>query len=830
MKSFVAYPEALPIASVMDDILASLARSANLVLQAPPGAGKTTGVPLALLDQPWRREGRILVLEPRRLAARAAAARMAATRGETVGEICGYRVRFDSRVGPKTRIEVVTDGLFTRMIQDDPGLDGIAAVLFDEFHERRLDTDLALALCLEAQSALRPDLRLIVMSATLDAGPAAAMMGNCPIVTATGRSFPVTLRHLPTPAPERFGQGVTEAIAMALKADKGDILVFLPGVREIRQTQRALSHHELPDNIQVLPLYGDLDQKAQERALSPPADGQRKIVLATAIAETSLTIPGVLQVVDAGLARTGRYDPRSGMTRLETVRVTQAAATQRAGRAGRTGPGICWRLWPEARHRALEAFTPAEIAQADLAPLVLELAQWGTDDPTQLKLLDQPNPGALASAKSLLIALGALDDQGRITPHGQAMSRLGLHPRLAHMLLTGSTLGEPSLAAAIAAALGERLSLPGGRDSDLRAQIELLVNPKGHETARRACDVAKRLVRQIGQTWQTPTPARAGHILALAYPDRIAERRGGSGRFRLSGGRGAFVPETEPLAEEPYLAVADLDGQVPHARIWLAAPITKAELEEVLGSRIATIEEVIWDESTKSVQARRRRVLGALVLAEQRLEAPPRERVVAALLDGIVRHGIECLPWSNAARSLQQRIGFIARVEGNAASWPATDDESLCRDLAGWLGPALTHHRTLADLQGLDMEELLLGRLDWGQRRRLDQVAPTHITVPSGSRIAIQYGGDGPPVLAVKLQEMFGLAQTPAVAEGKVALQLHLLSPARRPIQVTSDLPGFWAGSYRAVRADLRGRYPRHPWPEDPTSAVPTARAKPRGT
>ena len=830
MNSSAAAAEALPIASVIGDILASLAQAANLVLQAPPGAGKTTGVPLALLDQPWRREGRILVLEPRRLAARAAASRMAAVLGETVGETCGYRVRFDSRVGPKTKIEVVTDGLFTRMIQDDPGLDGIAAVLFDEFHERRLDTDLALALCLEAQSALRPDLRLIVMSATLDAGPVAAMMGNCPVVTASGRSFPVALRHLPQPTPERLGEAIAETVALALASGDGDILVFLPGVREIRQAQRALANHDIPAGVEVLPLYGDLDQKTQERALAPLADGRRKVVLSTAIAETSLTIPGVLQVVDAGLARNGRYDPRSGMTRLETVRVTQAAATQRAGRAGRTGPGICWRLWPEAQHRALEPFTPAEITQADLAPLVLELALWGTDDPSALKLLDQPNPGARASAKALLLDLGALDDQGRITAHGRAMSRLGLHPRLAHMLLAGSERGEASLAAAIAAALGERLSLPGGRDSDLRAQIELIVNPKGHEPARRAADLAKRLVRQIGQTWQTPTPTRAGPILALAYPDRIAERRGAPGRFRLSGGRGAFVPETEPFASEPYLAVADLDGQLPHARIWLAAPIAKVELEEVLGSRIATIEEVVWDESTQSVQARRRRILGTLVLGEQRLDKPPRERVIEALLDGIVRQGLACLPWTDAARNLQQRIAFLARIEGDAASWPPTDDESLCRDLPEWLGPALTHHRSLADLQSLDVRDLLFSRLDWEQQRRLDQLAPTHITVPSGSRIAIQYEADGPPVLAVKLQELFGLAQTPTVAAGKVPLQLHLLSPARRPIQVTSDLPGFWAGSYRAVRADLRGRYPRHPWPEDPTSATPTARAKPRGT
>lgn len=818
----------LPIAAVIDDVLAALANAGNLVLQAPPGAGKTTGVPLALLRQPWC-DGRIIVLEPRRLAARAAAARMAASLGEAIGETCGYRVRFDSRIGPRTRIEVVTDGLFTRMIQDDPGLEGVAAVLFDEFHERRLDTDLALALCLEAQAALRPELRLVVMSATLDAGPAAVLLGDCPVVTASGRSYPVTIRHLAAPPADRLAQGVVEAVAEALSAAAGDILVFLPGSGEIRQVQRALGTLALPSEILVLPLYGDLDQKAQERALAPAPPGHRKIVLATAIAETSLTIPGVMQVVDAGFSRSGRYDPRSGMTRLETVRVTQAAATQRAGRAGRTAPGLCWRLWPEAQHRALAEFTPAEITQADLAALVLELAQWGVGDPGQLKLLDQPNPGALAAARSLLVALGAVDSAGKITAHGRRMSGLGLHPRLAHMLLAAAGSGEASLAAAIAAVLGERLIPPGGRDLDLRAQLELVIAPRGFEPARRVSDIARRLLRQIGEAWSPPAPARAGAVLALAYPDRIAERRGGPGRFRLSGGQGAVVPETDPFAGEAYLAVADLDGQVPHARIRLAAPVTKDEIEAALADRIATIEEVVWDDTTASVQARRRRCIGALTLAEQRLEQPPRERVTAALLEGIAKRGLDCLPWSEAALALRRRIAFAARVDGETA-WPAVDDASLLTSLADWLGPALTRQRSLADLQALDMTSLIRNRLDWEQGRRLDLLAPAEITVPSGSRVAIHYEEDGAPVLAVKLQEMFGLTQTPTVAQGKVPLQLHLLSPARRPIQVTSDLAGFWAGSYRAVRADLRGRYPRHPWPEDPTAAIPTARAKPRGT
>ena len=819
----------LPIDEILPELLAVLERSSNLVLQAPPGAGKTTGVPLALLGEAWRGDGKIVVLEPRRLAARSAAARMASSLNETVGQRCGYRVRLDSRVGPKTRIEVVTDGLFTRMIQDDPSLDGVAAVLFDEFHERRLDTDLGLALCLEVQAALRPDLRLVVMSATLDAAPVAALMDGCPVVTAAGRSYPVTVNHLSAPAPNRLGQSIASAVKNALDAGPGDLLVFLPGAPEIRQTQRALGNEELGDGTDVLPLYGDLDQAAQDRALAPAMDGRRKIILATSIAETSLTIAGIRHVVDAGFARTGRYDPRTGMTRLETIRVSQAGAEQRAGRAGRTAPGTAWRLWPEAQHRSLARFTAPEIAEADLAPLLLELAQWGTSDPAGLRLLDQPNPAGLARARSLLADLGALNPEGRLTPHGKRMTGLGVHPRLAHMLLAAEP-GDESLAAAIAAVLNERITLPGPRDSDLRARLEFIANPRGNDIARRALEAARRLLRQTGKAWQTFDPARAGAVLALAYPDRIAERRGGPGRFRLSSGQGTFVPETDPLAAEDYLAVAELDGQVPLSRIWLAAPVTKPELETVLADRIETVEEIAWDDKVGSVQARRRRVFGALVFQESRIEQPPVERVVEALLDGIRQNGLACLPWSEEALSLRSRIGFLARIDGDQGNWPAMDDVALAEDLETWLRPALAGRRSLADLQALDMAALMHDLLDWEQRQRLDSLAPTHITVPSGSRIAIRYESDGPPVLAVKLQEMFGLARTPAIADGKVPLQLHLLSPARRPIQVTSDLAGFWAGSYHAVRADLRGRYPRHPWPEDPAAATATAKAKPRGT
>ena len=820
-------PPNLPIRSALPALLAALAARPNAVLQAPPGAGKTTGVPLALLGQAWLDGAKIVMLEPRRLAARAAARRMAALLGEAVGETVGYRVRLETRVSRRTRIEVVTDGVFTRMIQDDPGLDGIGAVLFDEFHERRLETDLGLALCLDAQSGLRPELRLVAMSATLDAGPVAALMGDAAMITSEGRAFPVEIRHLPAPTANRLAEAVADAIDQALD-EPGGLLVFLPGGGEIRRVQRTLESRRLPPGIDLLPLYGDLDPGAQDQALSPAPPGRRKIVLATSIAETSLTIDGVRQVIDAGLARGGRYDPRTGMVRLETSRVSQAAATQRAGRAGRTEPGIAWRLWPEAQHKALPVRPEPEIELADLAPLALELAQWGLADAGALRLLDPPNPAAFATARRLLADLGALDEDGRLTGHGRRMAELGLAPRLAHMVLTAADQGTGVLAATIAAALGERDI--AGRDADLRSRLELIERPAGNDAARRAREIARRLARQVDLPWGPIDPAGAGAVLALAYPDRIAKRRAEGGRFRLSGGQGAFLPELDPLAGADFLAVADLDGQAPDARIWLAAPLSQAELELALGDRIHTVDEVMFEPATRSVQARRRRRLGALVLGDAPLAKPKAEAVTAALIDGIRQTGLGVLPWTDAAQSFRHRVAFLARIEGIAAGWPDLDDAALTTGLTDWLAPALEGKRSLGDLASLDLLALLRDRLDWSQAQALDQKAPTHVTVPSGSRIAIDYGADDTPVLAVKLQEMFGLAETPAIAGGRVRLKLHLLSPARRPIQVTSDLGGFWAGSYKAVRADLRGRYPRHPWPENPLEAPPTARAKPRGT
>jgi ATP-dependent helicase HrpB len=823
---FAPLPPHLPIRAALPEVLAALAAGSNAVLQAPPGAGKTTGVPLALLGQSWLGTAKIIMLEPRRLAARAAARRMADLLGEPVGETVGYRVRLDTRVSRRTRIEVVTDGVFTRMIQDDPGLDGIGAVLFDEFHERRLETDLGLALSLDAQAGLRPELRLVAMSATLDAGPVAGLMGGAPVITSEGRAFPVEIRHLAPPAPGRLAEAVADAVDQALD-EPGGLLVFLPGGGEIRRVQRLLEARRLPAGIDLLPLYGDLDPAGQDRALAPSPAGRRKIVLATSIAETSLTIDGVRQVVDAGLARQSRYDPRTGMVRLETSRVSQAGATQRAGRAGRTEPGIAWRLWPEAQHRALLPRPEPEIALADLAPLALELAQWGLADASSLPLLDPPNPAAFATARRLLGELGALDPDGRLTGHGRRMAELGLAPRLAHMVLAAAADGAGVLATAIAAALSERDI--AGRDADLRARLELIERPQSNDAARRAREIARRLARQIDVAWGPVDPAGAGAVLALAYPDRIAKRRAEAGRFRLSGGQGAFLPEADPLAGSDFLAVADLDGQAPDARIWLAAPLTQAELELTFGDRIWTDDEVVFEPATRSVQARRRRRLGSLVLGDAPLAKPRPEAVAAALVDGIRHVGLQALPWTEAAESFRHRVGFLARVD-QAGGWPVLDDPALTASLDEWLAPALDGKRSLGDLADLDLLALLRDRFDWNQLQAIDRLAPSHVTVPSGSRIAIDYGAEETPILAVKLQEMFGLAETPTIAQGRVRLKLHLLSPARRPIQVTSDLGGFWAGSYKAVRADLRGRYPRHPWPEDPMEAMPTARAKPRGT
>lgn len=808
----------LPIDTALPPLRAALAERGRAVLQAPPGAGKTTRVPLALLDQPWLGGGRIIMLEPRRIAARAAAGHMASLLGEKVGDTVGYRIRMDRKVGPNTRIEVVTEGILTRMLQDDPALEGVGAVIFDEFHERSLNADLGLALALET-AVLRDDLRLLVMSATLDGGPVARLLGDAPIVSSEGRAYPVETHHRPPRPGETIEDAVARAVRDALAEETGSLLVFLPGAREIRRVQAKLSG--LGDGVTVAPLYGDLPAAAQDQAIRPAPAGTRKVVLATNIAETSLTIEGVRVVIDSGLARAPRFDPRTGMSRLETVTIARAAADQRRGRAGRTEPGMCWRLWAKAGEGAMAPFDLPEILVADLAPLALELALWGGGD---LAWLDPPPAAALAQARALLTDLGAIDADGRPTAHGKAMARLPLHPRLAHMVLRAKAEGVGGAAAELAAILeGRRPS----SETDLRASIEMLHRDRGDPAVARLREAARDIARRFG-LGPGGGSGDAGALLALAYPDRVAKRRpGGRGSFLLANGRGAALRDSDPLAGADYLAVAETDDAGREARILAAAPLDEATLEAVLGDRIAWVETVAWDAAEQAVAARRQRRLGALVLADAALPNPDPAAVTAALLEGVRRLGLDALPWRSGAVALRQRVGFARALEGE--SWPDWSDAALMETLEQWLGPHLSGMRRRSDLDRLDLGQILSTALGWEQQRALDALAPATIPIPSGRRAAIDYADPAQPVLAVKLQEMFGQAETPRVGNGRVPVAIHLLSPAGRPLQVTRDLAGFWAGSYAEVRKDMRGRYPRHPWPDDPLAAPATARAKPRG-
>jgi ATP-dependent helicase HrpB len=837
----------LPIEDALPELRAALAGAGAAVLQAPPGAGKTTRVPLALLGQPWLPDQRVVMLEPRRLAARAAAARMAHTLGERVGDTVGHRVRSDTRVGPRTRVEVVTEGVLTRMLQHDAALEGVGLLIFDEFHERSLHADLGLALALQSRAVLREDLRILVMSATLDGGPVAALLGGAPVVTSQGRSWPVDTRYLDRPVEGRLAPAVASAVRRALDEQAGgDVLVFLPGAGEIRQVEAMLLDGALPGGTWVAPLYGSLPPEAQDRAIAPSAPGRRKVVLATSIAETSLTIEGVRVVVDCGWMRVPRFSPRTGMTRLETVRVSRASADQRRGRAGRLGPGVCYRLWPEHLHAGRPAHGRPEILDADLAPLALELSAWGVADPAELAWLDLPPAAAFSQARELLRELEALDAAGAITPHGRRMAGLALHPRLAHMLLRAAAAGHGATACDLAALLSERDVLrtdTGTSEGDVRIRLHLLRdagrgrNPpgfvRGHrvdrEGVRRAATEAARLRRHLRLSADARgDEAAAGLVLAFAYPDRIAQRRpGGGGRFLLRSGRGAAFAGPDALASEPYLVVPELDGQGRESRVYLAAPVSVDDLREHFGGQTRTADEVAWDAGARAVRARRRERLGALVLRESAVRDPDPDAVAAALLEGIRSEGLAALPWTDGARRTRERIAFLHHVD--PAGWPDVSDPALEDAMDEWLAPHLHGLRTAEDLRALDLASALLALLPWDRRAALDELAPTHVAVPSGSRIAIDYSDPAAPVLAVRLQEMFGLSDTPRVARGAVPLTLHLLSPAHRPVQVTRDLAGFWRGSYFEVRKDLRGRYPRHPWPDDPLTAPPTRRAKPRG-
>ena len=797
----------LPVDEALPRLKAVLAERPAAVLVAPPGAGKTTRVPLALLDAAWLGGRKIIMQEPRRLAARAAARRMAATLGEAVGETVGYRVRLDSKVGPRTRIEVVTDGLFLRMLQDDPSLEGVGCVIFDELHERGLETDLSFALVRESQQALREDLRVIAMSATLDPGPVSERLGGAPLVESAGRMFPVDTRYLDREASGRFEDAVANAVRNALTQESGSALVFLPGVGEIRRVEERLQG--LAANIDVAPLYGDLSPADQDRAISPSPAGRRKVVLATSIAETSLTIEGVRIVIDGGLMRVPRFSPRSGMTRRETVRVSQASADQRRGRAGRLEPGVCYRLWTEEAQRGLLTFTPPEILDADLAPIALELAAWGVSDASTLPWLTPPPASALATARALLLETGAIDSGGAITPHGRTMVRLGQHPRLAHLVLKGRELRQGKVAALIAAILGERDFLRE-RDVDLRHRVDMALNGRA---PRLINESARRLTSRDARD-ETPDPSMTGALLALAYPDRIGRRRAGTAnRYLLSGGRGAALPEGDPMSNEEFVVVADLDGSTQDARVFLAAPITLAEIEELYGEHI--VDEEIVDWRGGSVVARRRRRFGALVLEDKPINKPDPEKVKAAMLAGLRQRG---LPWTDDLQTWRQRIAFLRHVD---ESWPDLSDAALLRSL-DWLEPFVD-----GAARRIDFTAAVKALVPWNRQRQVDSLAPTHIEVPSGSRVPVDYANPAEPTLSVRLQEMFGLTDTPRIAN-RVPVTIHLLSPARRPVQVTRDLASFWKSAYRDVKAELKGRYPKHYWPDDPLIAEPTARAKPR--
>ena len=836
----------LPIVDVLPALRRALAEGRNALLTAAPGAGKTTLVPLALLDAPWLDGKKLLMLEPRRLATRAAAHRMASTLGESVGGTVGYRMKLDTKVGPKTSIEVVTEGILSRLLQHDPSLSAYAIVLFDEFHERSLQADTGLALCLEAQRMFRPDLRLLVMSATLDCGPVSDLLGQAPIIACEGRMFPVETRYLEQPLSGHLDTAVVQSIRRSLAQDPGSLLVFLPGMAEIRRVERKLLDLNLGRQVLVAPLHGDLPQEAQDRAIAPAQPGTRKIVLATSIAETSLTIDGIRVVIDAGLLRVPRFDPRSGLTRLETIRVTQDSAEQRRGRAGRLEPGVCSRLWTSAEHQSLAPRRPPEILDADLAPLLLELALWGTADPAELSWLTPPPPGAVAQARELLVGLGALTAEGQITAHGRQMAELPLHPRLAHMLLKSVPWQLSHLACELAALLSERdiLRSPSGRrNADLRLRVDVLHGQHDHAADATVDRGACQRVRRTAEQWQRQLPRSArsdrqdslnevGLLLALAYPDRIARRQGGQGgmgaRYLMANGRGALFANPDPLGAEDYLVIAELDGGQHWARIDLAAPVQLRDIETAYADKIQAVDEVVWDDTAEAVRATRQRRLGQLIVSEQGLSKPDPSMMSAALVQGLRRAGLNRLAWTMELREWRARVAFLRRIEGQASRWPDLSDEALLRTLDDWLGPSLLGLTTLDRVTRLDLAQPLHALLSWEQSRQLDRWAPTHLTVPSGSNVRVEYDTPDLPILAVRLQEMFGCKETPRLVDGKIPVMLHLLSPARKPVQITKDLSSFWAHAYQEVRKELRGRYPKHSWPDDPLTAPPTAKAKRR--
>ena len=861
---------ALPIDDVIPALRRALAEQSNVVLEAPPGAGKTTRVPIALLSEQWLKGQRIIMLEPRRLAARTAAHYMARQLNERVGDTIGFRVRGETKVSSRTRIEVVTEGILARLISSDASLDGIGLVIFDEFHARSLHGDLGLALTLQTQQVLRPELRVVVMSATIDGGAVSALMSHnspnrAPVIKSAGRMFPVETLFRPRRADDRVEATVARTISEALEQHEGDVLVFLPGAGEQRRVAERLSSSDavMKAHARVHTLHGSMPLAEQDAAIALAPDGERKVVLATSIAETSLTIEGVRVVIDSGLSRLPRYSARIGITRLETVRVSRASADQRCGRAGRVAPGVCYRLWDAHEDAMLVPRTRPEILEADLAPLVLALADVGVQDPDELQWLDAPPTGAFRQAVELLVELGALDSAGRITKHGQAIAALPTHPRLAHLLIRANEQHELQLGAQLCALIEERDILRGEYGppiADMRLRLDALKGASAavlgpslvgasidHDAMRRVRQVATDLGHRLREhanelatrskdNSNDPDASRArvgssddaGVLLACAYPDRIAQRRSGNEpRYVLRSGTGAALPKHDPIADSPYLAVADLDGTPPEYRIARAIPLTRAELDANFADQFITETFVEWDSTARAVRARTRTKLGAIVLDEHAQSNPNATDVRDAFLSEIARVGVDALPWSDSARNMRARIQFLHTHD---AHWPDVSDEALATTLSDWLAPSITGLRKWDELARIDLSDALRSLLDWQQREVLDRLAPTHLDVPSGSRIALNYDNPTAPILAVKLQEVFGWTNTPTLLSGRVAVTLHLLSPAQRPVQVTQDLAGFWRTSYFDVRKDLRGRYPRHPWPDDPLSAIPTRRSKPRGT
>ncbi|MCP9464737.1 MAG: ATP-dependent helicase HrpB [Nitrospira sp.] len=833
----------LPIVEVLPLLRQALRKNTAALVIAPPGAGKSTVIPLTLLDEPWLAGKKLLLLEPRRLATRTIANHMASLLGEQLGETVGYRMRFETAVGPHTRIEVVTEGVLTKLLRSEPDLSSYGAVLFDEFHERSVQADMGLALTIETQRLFRPDLRIVVMSATLDDGSLGALLGHPPVIRSEGKQYQVATYYLEEQATAPLDIVVTQAIRRSLACDHGSVLVFLPGMADIRWIERRLIAQHLDPTIQITPLHGDLPPSVQNAAIQPSPPGKRKIVLATSIAETSLTIEGIRVVIDSGWMRVPRFDPRTGLTNLATVRITQDSADQRRGRAGRSEPGVCYRLWTEQEHLRLIPHRQPEIFEADLAPLLLELAAWGANDPLELPWLTPPPAGALAQAKEILLALGALNKNGHITSHGRKMAELPLHPRLSHMVVKAGSLGCTSLACQLAVLLNERdilIGSPTRTQADLRLRLDILHGKpssaeSGHidqHALRRLRRTAHTLLRQIGASpflpsQETVTEQDIGRLLALAYPDRIAQRqKGPNAHYLLVNGRGARFSQPDPLATEPYLVIASLVDGSPRASIELAAPVTPADIESLFAEQIVETEKIAWNDQAQTVTAVKQRKLGALVLAEQNIPFPDPSVITATLLEQVRQAGLKTLAWTPALTQWKARVEFLRRMKMGASAWPDMSDEALLRTIEQWLGPFLHGLTSLKQVQQLDIAPVLLTFLTRDQQRELDQLAPTHITVPSGSLLRIDYESGDLPILRVQIQEVFGWKETPRIAGGAVPLTLHLLSPAKRPVQITQDLAGFWARSYREVRKELRSRYPKHHWPDDPLTAVPTSKTK----